>query len=137
MAYIYAGKYEQHQPLERLSRSFKSSGVTLETNTLCNWVFKGSEYYLSLIYDELHKQLYDSKVVHADETPVKVIRDGRDTNSKSYMWVYCNNPDIEKNPIILYDYEKTRKAGSPERISLTVFWDRGHRRISGVSHHRQ
>ena len=116
MAYIYAGKYEQHQPIERLSRSFKAYGVNLETNTLCNWVIRGSEDYLSLIYDELHKQLYDSRVVHADETPVRVIRDGRDSNAKSYMWVYCNNPTIEKNPIILYDYEKTRKADHPREF---------------------
>lgn len=113
MALLYSGKYEQHQPVERLSGSFKANGVDLETNTLCNWIIKGSEYYLSLIYDELHKQLYDSRVVHADETPVRVIRDGRDSNAKSYMWVYCNNPGIEKNPIILYDYQKTRKADHP------------------------
>ena len=32
------------------------------------------------------------------------------------MWVYCNNPSVEKNPIILYDYEKTRRADHPREF---------------------
>ena len=27
-----------------------------------------------MVYDRLHKLIYDSKVIHADESPIKVIR---------------------------------------------------------------
>jgi transposase len=110
------GKYTNHQPIDRQSRSFKEMGVSLETNTLCNWMIKGAEEYLSLIYDELHKQLYDSGVIHADETPLRVTKDGRPANSKSYMWVYCNNTDAEKKPVVLFDYQKTRKSDHPREF---------------------
>lgn len=40
---------------------------------MADWVIKCTDIYLSLIYDRLHEQIYDSKVIHADETPVKVM----------------------------------------------------------------
>ena len=113
---IINAKYNLHQPVERQSRCFKDNCVSLETNTLCSWVIRSSEMYLSLIYDALHKQLYDSDVVHADETPVRVTHDGRPANSKSYMWVYCNDTAKSKNPIVIYDYQKTRKADHPREF---------------------
>lgn len=41
---------------------------------MANWVIKSSDVYLSLIYDRLHELIYDSKIIHADESPVKVMR---------------------------------------------------------------
>jgi hypothetical protein len=41
-----------------------------------------------VLYDYLHKKMYDYHVLQADETPVLVNRDGRPAGSKSYMWVY-------------------------------------------------
>ena len=41
---------------------------------MSNWVIKSAEKYLSLVYDRMHEQIYDSKVIHADETPVKCMR---------------------------------------------------------------
>lgn len=35
---------------------------------------KSANMHLSLIYDRMHELLYDSKVIHADETPVKVMQ---------------------------------------------------------------
>ena len=116
LALVMNGKYNLHQPIERLSRVFKENGVNLETNTLCNWVIKGSEDYLSFIYEELHRQLYDARVIHADETPVRVTQDGRPANAKSYMWVYCSNPNVDKNPIVLYEYQKTRRSDHPREF---------------------
>lgn len=51
-------------------------------------IIKCSERYLSLLYDRLHKELYKSQVLQADETPVCVSKDGRPAGAKSYMWVY-------------------------------------------------
>ena len=113
---IITAKYASHTPLERQSTAFKNDGIKLETNTLANWVILSSEYYLSLIYEALHKDLYRSKVIHADETPCRVVRDGRDTNSKSYMWVYHSGTHASKNPIVIYDYQQTRHHYHPEEF---------------------
>ena len=116
VAAIMAGKYVNHLPLERQSTYFKNFDVKLETNTLANWMIKASDMYLSKVYDELHKYLYDSHVVHADETPFKVIKDGRDTMTNSYMWVYRNGACSDSKQVILYDYQPTRKTDHPEEF---------------------
>jgi hypothetical protein len=79
-------------------------------------MINASDKYLSKVYDELHKYLYDSHVIHADETPFKVIRDGRDTMTNSYMWVYRNGACSDSRQVILYDYQPTRKTDHPEEF---------------------
>ena len=99
VASIINGKYVNALPLERQSKTFKCNGINLNSNTMANWVIGSSEQYLSLIYDRLHEHIYDSKVIHADETPVKVMRiEGKKISGgrKTYMWVYRNRP--RKNP---------------------------------------
>lgn len=48
--------------------------------------------------------------MQADETPVMVSKDGRPANSKSYMWIYCTGKTYKDTPIVLYEYQRTRKA---------------------------
>jgi transposase len=116
VASILNGKYVNALPIERQSRAFKSNGINLESNTLCNWVIKSAEDYLSLVYDRIHELIYDSQVIHADETPVKVMRIDKDKiagGKKTYMWVYRNNPRTAKHPIVLYDWQPSRRADHP------------------------
>lgn len=74
VASMINGKYVNALPLERQSKAYKTNGIILSTNTMANWVIKSCDYYLSLIYDRLNEQIYDSKVIHADESPVKTMR---------------------------------------------------------------
>ena len=37
---------------------------------MANWVIRASERYLCLVYEHMHKNIYESHVLHADETPV-------------------------------------------------------------------
>ncbi len=74
VASLINGKYSNALPLERQSRTFKCNGINLSSNTLANWVIKSADTYLSLLYDRLHELIYDNHVLHADETPVKVMR---------------------------------------------------------------
>ena len=55
-------------------------------------------------------------MLQADETPVKVSKDGRPANSKSYMWVYRTGKGYGDTPIILYEYQKTRKVDYPREF---------------------
>ena len=116
VASIINGKYVNALPLDRQARAYKMNGINLGTNTMANWVIKSAEMYFSLIYDRMHELIYDSKVIHADETPVKVMRiDGQKIKNgkKTYMWVYRNNPKSSKAPIILYDWQPSRRADHP------------------------
>ena len=119
VASILNAKYVLGMPLERQSKAYHSNGISLQTNTMANWVISGTDLYLSLIYDRLHEKIYSNDVIHADETPVKVMRiDGEKVKGgkKTYMWVYRNNPKLTKEHIILYDWQPSRKADHPREF---------------------
>lgn len=116
VATILTGKYQNHLPLQRQVEMFRQNGIKLEENTLANWMINTSDVYLSIIYDELHKHLYDAKVIHADETPFEVIKDGRPAGSKSYMWVYRNGSCESEHSVVIYDYQPTRRTDHPEEF---------------------
>ena len=61
IAAILTSKYGNHVPLDRQARSFNDNGINIATNTLANWVINSSDTYLSLLYERMHKCIYDSK----------------------------------------------------------------------------
>ena len=116
VASILNGKYVNALPLERQSKTFKINGINLSSNTLANWVINCSDTYLSLMYERLHRLIYESQVIHADETPTKVMRiDGRKVSGgkKTYMWVYRNRPLKKSHPIVLFDWQPSRRTDHP------------------------
>ena len=116
VASVINGKYVNALPLDRQSKTFRCNGINLPSNTLANWVINSSDMYLSLIYDRLHELIYSNKVIHADETPTKVMRiDGKKivNGKKTYMWVYRNNPSSKSPPIVLFDWQPSRRADHP------------------------
>ena len=88
LAAIITGKYVNHLPLEQQSKCYKENGACLEPNTMANWMIRASELHFSILYDALHKTLLEHKLIHADETPFEIVRDGRKAGTNSYMWVY-------------------------------------------------
>ena len=119
VASILNGKYNNALPLERQSKAYKSNGINLSTNTMANWVIKSSDAYLSLLYERLHQLIYQNHVIHADETPVKVMRidNARIKNGKkTYMWVYRNRVTDHTHPIVLYDWQPSRRADHPREF---------------------
>lgn len=119
LASILNGKYANALPLERQSKAFRMNGINLSANTMANWVIKGTEEYLSLTFDRLHELIYDNRVIHADESPVKVMRiDGRKlvNGKKTYMWVYRNRPLDGSPPIILFEWQPSRRADHPREF---------------------
>ena len=116
VAAIINGKYVNAIPLDRQARAYKTNGINLATNTMANWVIKSADCYFSLVYDRLHRLIYDSNVIHADETPVKVMRlEGEKIKNgkKTYMWVYRNKPPADGHQVILYDWQPSRRADHP------------------------
>ena len=104
LAAVMNAKYANAVPLERQNKAFKQNGVDIPTNTLARWIISGAENYLSLMTDRLHQSLYSHDVIHADETPAKVMSiDGQKIKNgkQTYMWVYRNNPKSIINMQIL------------------------------------
>lgn len=114
-AAVLNGKYINAVPFARLEKEFGRYGLAITRQNMANWTIECADRYLAVFYDYLHKYIYKSPVIHADETPVLIRKDGREAGSKSYMWVYRTG-EKEKKAVILYEYQKTRKADHPERF---------------------
>ncbi len=109
MAFIMEQKYSQSVPLDRQQKYFQGLGIELSTQNLSNWVIKGSEDWLKLIYDRMYHHILKEKFLHADETTCQVLNEeGKKPQSKSYMFLYLTG-DFSKQ-IYLYEYQKSRAA---------------------------
>lgn len=105
------GKYTNALPLKRPSKTHKINGINLTSNTMANWVIKSTSLYLSLIYD--------SKIIHTNETLVKVIRINGSkipSGKKTYMWFYRNRPLRGTYPIVLYAWQSSHSADHPRKF---------------------
>ncbi|WP_076543294.1 IS66 family transposase [Shewanella sp. UCD-KL21] len=116
LSQLITSKYQYALPLYRQETLFKQHGIELSRQTMSDWMMKSAALFKPL-YDLLHQQLLKQKVIHADETTLKVINDER---VKSYMWVYCSGADgpsiapryQELNSIVLYDYQDGSRAST-------------------------
>ena len=110
---IINSKYTNALPLYRQEQEFARNDVNISRQTMANWVMIAAERYISLLYDRMKEEIIKSSVIHADETPVMVTKDGREGMHKSYMWVYRSGSMCKANQAVLYEYQKTRKADAP------------------------
>ena len=108
------GKYVNAVPLYRQEQVYEKNEVFISRTTMANWMIKSADLYLKPYFNVLHDTLIKQHLLHADETPCQVIKDGRPAGSKSYMWCYRSSPESLDPQIVLYDYQKTRKADHPE-----------------------
>lgn len=116
LAQIIISKYQFALPLYRQETIFKQLGIELNRKTMANWVVQCANV-LAPIMGRLKYHQLRQPVIHADETPLKVIQDDK---QKSYMWVYCTGtdsprPGVELNNIVVYDYHASRAATCPKQ----------------------
>lgn len=116
VASVYNAKYVNGMPLDRIHKEYLRNDIHLSKQVLANWVIQCAERYLGIMFDCLQKELLTFRILQADETPVFVTKDGRPANSKSFMWVYRTGKCYTDTPIILYEYQKTRKAEHPKEF---------------------
>jgi len=114
LAHITVSKYQDALPLYRQETILKRIGVDIPRSTLANWMIKAGELIqpvINLMQDKL--LAYD--IIQMDETPVQVLNEeGKSAQSKSYLWLRRGGPP--DSPIILYDYDPSRRADVPKRL---------------------
>lgn len=116
VASIIFAKYVNAVPLYRQEKAYQENDINLSRTTMANWVIQSSDMYFRHVYDKLKDEIKQQDLLHADETPFEVNKDGRKAGSKSYMWVYRTGEHEEKKRIILYDYRRTRSHEHPQEF---------------------
>ncbi|WP_019606631.1 IS66 family transposase, partial [Teredinibacter turnerae] len=115
LAQVIIQKYQFALPLYSQEALFKQLDIELSRKTLATWMIRCADLFKPVI-ERLKDTLLTQSVIHADETPLKVINDGK---QKSYLWVYCTGTDSPNTPgphrnIVLYDYHPSRAATCPK-----------------------
>ena len=107
---IICNKYFGGLPLYRQEQIFKQQRFPLSRTVMANWVITVSELYLEKLYLRLCKLIVEQPVIHADETPVQVLKEpGRRPQQKSYMWVYSTSKRAAIQ-IRCFSYENSRSG---------------------------
>ncbi len=105
-------KYELGVPFYRYSQYMTQKGITISEADICHWAAKSMDL-LDPLYDKLFQSLINTKikVIHIDETPLKVINDAKTT---CYMFVYATT--FWEWPIYIYSFSDTRSTRETKEI---------------------
>jgi transposase len=108
MAHVITSKYCDHLPLYRQEGIFARHGVRLARTTLCGWVMSAAELVVPVV-DAMIDRVLQSKVIHTDDTPVRVQGDKASAYTGRF-WVYVGDAN---HPFTVYDYTPSRKRDGP------------------------
>ena len=115
LAQVLVAKYSDHLPLYRQARIFGRAGVALARSTLAQWVgICGVQ--LQPLVDALKGEILSHSVLHADETPVQMLKPGNKKTHRAYLWAYAPGA-FEDLKAVVYDFCESR-AGEHARTFL-------------------
>ncbi len=115
LAQVLVAKYLDHQPLYRQESIFGRAGLALPRSTLAQWVGTCGVKLQPLI-DAMRSLLLTRAVLHADETPVPMLKPGLGRTHRAYLWSYSSS-EYDELPMVLYDFADSR-GGSHARAFL-------------------
>lgn len=115
LAQVVVAKYSDHLPLYRQERIFGRAGVEIPRSTLAQWVGICGVRLQPLV-DALKGEILRHSVLHADETPVAMLKPGNGKTHKAYLWAYAPGA-FEDLKAVIYDFCETR-AGEHARTFL-------------------
>ncbi len=114
LALVLANKYVDGTPLYRLEQALGRAGISISRGALANWVIRAADRHLLRLYEALKQKLRAQPLVHGDETWVQVLKeDGRDAQTKSFMWAYRSGQDSEQ-PVVVFEYQPGRGQEHPQ-----------------------
>ena len=115
LAQVLVAKYADHLPLHRQEAMFGRAGLAIPRSTLAQWVGICGVRLQPLV-DALKDEILQSAVLHADETPVAMLKPGKGSTHRAYLWAYAAGA-FEDIRAVVYDFCESR-AGEHARKFL-------------------
>ncbi len=108
LAQVLVAKYADHLPLYRQETIFGRAGLAIPRSTLAQWVGTCGVRLQPLV-DALKAELLDHRVLHADETPVAMLKPGAGKTHRAYLWAYATGA-FEDIKAVVYDFCESRSG---------------------------
>lgn len=114
LAQVVVAKHDDHLPLYRQSEIYARSGVHIPRSSMAQW--SGiCGVRLAPLADALREFIVGHGVVHADETPIKLLAPGKGKTSRAYVWVY-RTTDFVAQRAVFYDFSTGRGGENARRV---------------------
>ena len=112
LAHLIVSKYGDHTPLYRQEDIFMRHGVCIRRSTQCGWLAGGADLVHPL-YELMIRRTLESKVVHTDDTPVKMLDPMLGHARTARFWAYIGD---STHPYSVYDFTTSRKRDGPAKF---------------------
>ena len=108
LAQVLVAKYADHLPLYRQEQIFGRAGVAISRSTLAQWVGVCGVQLQPLV-DALRQAILARSVLHADETPVQMLKPGNKKTHRAYLWAYAPSA-FDDLKAVVYDFAESRSG---------------------------
>lgn len=111
VAYTMVSHYVDHLPYYRIEQVNARSRVHTPCSTLASWSGTGAASLIPL-YDAHRDFVLGATVLHADETPVRMLDPGAGKTAKAYVWAYARG-EHDASPGVVYQFCVGRSSKFP------------------------
>lgn len=114
LAQVVVAKHDDHLPLYRQTEIYARSGVHIPRSSMAQWIgICGVR--LAPLAAALREFIVSHAVVHADETPIKLLAPGKGKTARAYVWVY-RTTNFEAQRALVYDFCTGRGGENARRV---------------------
>ena len=106
LAQVLVAKYADHLPLYRQEEIFGRAGLAIPRSTLAQWV-GACGMKLEPLREAMKALLLKRAVLHADETPMPMLKPGLKHTHRSYLWAYGTTA-FDTEQMVVYDFAEGR-----------------------------
>lgn len=106
LAQVLVSKYADHAPLYRQEPMFGRAGLAIPRSTLGAWVGVCG-VRLAPLAEALREAILGRAVLHADETPVQMLKPGNGKTHRAYLWTYGTTQHDALRAVV-YDFAEGR-----------------------------
>ena len=106
-------KFGDHQPMYRQEDIHSRLGKKIRRTTLCGWQSSLAQLALPLVMRRMKFLVLQSKVIHTDDTSIKMLEPGRGQTRTCKFWPYLGD---WLHPYAVYDFTLSRGRDGPRRF---------------------
>ena len=110
LAQVVVSKFGDHLPGYRQEDIFSRHGIEIRRSTIYGWLARVADLCQGL-YDLMQHQVLNSKVIHTDDTQVKLIDHSIGSTKLARFWGYLGDAN---HPYAVYDFTVDRSRAGPE-----------------------
>ena len=112
LAHVIVSKFGDHLPGYRMEDIFARYRIDIHRSTLYDWMSQVADLCLPL-YEVMKQRVLQSKVIHTDDTKVKLIDHLIRGTRLARFWGYLGDAS---NPYAVYDFTEDRTRTGPQKF---------------------